>query len=254
MKRAMLQRQSGFTLIELAIVLVIIGVLIGSFLGTLGARIDTTRRAEAQADLVAIKTAILGFAISSGGPFLPCPCTANCATDAANPGLENRNVATGTCTAGAAAGYLGYLPWATLGLKPADSWNTLYRYWVDPDFSDDGTGAGSVFDLADTGSGQVRTRSPNGLTTPLVASNVIAVVFTQGKNTFGGLSVDGAARPAIPAGNVDETDNADTNSGFVSRTPTEAGATTAGGEFDDIVLWITDYEIKARMAEIGILP
>jgi prepilin-type N-terminal cleavage/methylation domain-containing protein len=259
MTKFMYTKNGGFTLIELAIVLVIIGVLVGSFIGTLGSRIDTTRRAEAQADLENIKTALLGFAFSSGGPYLPCPCTNDCDTDPdfpppTPPGIENRE-ADGTCSADAAAGYLGYLPWGTLGIKPADSWNSVYRYWVDPDFSDDGTGAGSVFDLADTGSGQVRTRSPDGAATPLVASNVVAVVFTQGKNTYGGLSaLDGTARPAIPVGNVDEANNDDTNSEFVSRSPTQAGTTTAGGEFDDIVLWITDYEIKARMVEVGLLP
>ena len=254
MKTRTHHQQSGFTLIELAIVLVIIGALIGSFLGTLGARIDTTRRAETQADLEVIKSAILGYAVSSGGPFLPCPCTSDCDIDTANPaGRENRE-ADGTCTADAAAGYQGYLPWGTLGLKASDSWNTLYSYWVDPAFSDDGSGGGSVFGLADAGSGQVRTRSPDGLATPLVANNVVALVFTHGKNAYGGLSVDGVARPAIPAGNVDENENADTNSAFISRTPTEAGATTAGGEFDDIVFWISDYEIKARMVEAGLLP
>jgi prepilin-type N-terminal cleavage/methylation domain-containing protein len=249
MKITMNSKQAGFTLIELAIVLVIVGVLIGSFVGTLGSRIDTTRRAEAREDLDNIKTALLGYAYSSGGPFLPCPCTGNCATTGgATPGTENR--AGATCTAGAAAGYLGYLPWGTLGLKPGDSWNSLYGYWVDPDFSDSGT----AFDLADAGSGQVRTRSPNGANTPLVAGNVVAVVFSHGKNTYGGLSVTGEARPAIPAGNVDEANNADVNSQFVDRSPTRAGTTTAGGEFDDIVLWITDYEIKARMIDAGELP
>ncbi len=245
-------KQAGFTLIELAIVLVIVGVLIGSFLGTLGARIDTTKRAESQADLEIIKNAILGYVYSSGGPFLPCPCETNC--DSENGGLEDRDLATGTCDADAADGYLGYLPWGTLGLKPSDSWNTLYRYWVDPAFSDDGSGAGSVFGLTDAGTGRIRTRSANGATTPLVATNAVAVIFTHGKNTYGGLSVDGVARPAIPAANLDEINNTDTNSEFLSRTPTEAGTTTAGGEFDDIVLWISDYELKARMVEIGMLP
>ncbi len=247
----MRQKQSGFTLIELAIVLVIIGVLIGSFVGTLGARIDTTRRAEAQDDLEVIKSALLGYAFSSDGPYLPCPCTADCDTDADNlavqPGQENR--AGGSCTAGAA---VGYLPWGTLGLKPADSWNTLYRYWVDPDFSD--SSAGSEFDLTDVGSGQIRTRNPDGTATSLVASNVVAVVFTQGKNAYGGLSAGGKARPAIPAANVDELDNADANTEFVSRSPTEVGASMPGGEFDDIVFWISDYEIKARMVEAELLP
>ncbi len=243
--------QQGFTLIELAIVLVIIGVLVGSFLGTLGARIDNTRRAEIQDDLEIIKNAILGYAYSSGGPYLPCPCTNDCDTDAdlppAPPGQENRT--SGTCDAD-----LGYLPWGTLGLKPADSWNTLYSYWVDPAFSDNGTGGGSVFTLGDAGSGLIKTRSPDGTTAPQLASNAVVVVFSHGKNAYGGLSVDGKARPAIPAANVDELDNNDTNAEFVSRSPTEIGASTAGGEFDDIVFWISDYEIKARMVEVGMLP
>ena len=247
MKQIYFQRQDGFTLIELAIVLVIIGVLIGSFLGTLGARIDTTRRAEAVDDLELIKKAILGYAMSSGGPYLPCPCTSDCDIDSDSPpnpvGLENR-------TGGACTGSRGFLPWATLGLKPSDSWNTLYGYWVDPAFSN----SGSAFGVANTGGGEIRTRSPDGTTTPLVADNVVAVVFTHGKNAYGGLSVDGIARPAAPAANVDELENTDTNDTFISRPPSPAGATTAGGEFDDIVLWISDYEIKARMVEAGVLP
>lgn len=233
-------------MIELAIVLVIIGVLVGSFLGTLGARIDNTRRAETWADLEIIKNAILGYAYSSGGPYLPCPCTTDCGTNALTlPGQENR--ASGTC-----ASDLGYLPWGTLGLKPADSWNTLYRYWVDPDFSD--SNAGSVFDLNDTGSGLIRTRKPDGNATAQLATNAVVVVFSHGKNAYGGLSAEGKARLAIPAGNIDEMENTDTNSEFVSRTPTDAGATSAGGEFDDIVFWISEYELKARMVETGMLP
>ena len=249
------RQQHGFTLIELAIVLVIIGVLVGSFLGTLGTRIDTTRRAETREDLEIIKKALLGYAYSSGGPFLPCPCETDCDVNPdfpppTEPGQEDR---TGTsCSADVTDGYLGYLPWGTLGLKPGDQWNTLYRYWVDPDFSNNAIA--SVFDLSDTGNGEIRTRSSNGGTTPLVAGNVVAIIFTHGKNTYGGVSVDGVSRPAIPAGNVDEANNADTNSEFIDRIPTEAGATTPGGEIDDIVVWISDYELKARMVEARILP
>lgn len=246
--------QKGFTLIELAIVLVIVGVLIGSVIGTLGARIDNTKRADTQSDFEIIKNAILGFAYDKDDPYLPCPCTTNCESGIANAGQENRKT-DGTCAADATVGYLGYLPWGTLGLKPADSWNTLYRYWVDPDFSDNGTSPGhETFGLDDDGVGQIRTRSPDGTATPRIASNAVVVVLTHGKNTYGGSSVDGIPRPAIPAGNVDEKENIDANSEFLSRTPTEAGATTAGGEFDDIVFWITDFETKARMVDAGLLP
>jgi hypothetical protein len=113
---------------------------------------------------------------------------------------------------------------------------------------------GNYFSLTDNAGGMIRTRSPDGSTTPQLATNAVVVVFTHGKNTYGGLSVDGNARPAIPAGNVDEIDNSDANSEFVSRSPTEVEASTPGGEFDDIVFWISDYELKARMVEAGMLP
>jgi hypothetical protein len=80
------------------------------------------------------------------------------------------------------------------------------------------------------------------------------VVFTHGKNTYGGTTADGIAAPAIPAGNVDEAENADGDDTFISREPTLVGASSVGGEFDDIVIWLPEYELKAKMVEVGLLP
>ncbi len=250
MKQSRLNIQHGFTLIELAIVLVIIGVLVGSFIGTIGARIDTTHRAETITGLEEIRQAILGYTYSSPGPNLPCPdCTLACTGGTPNDGMEDRN--NGACSTG---NNVGNLPWVTLGLGQSDVWNTRYRYWVDSDFAEDGSGAGVPFVLTDTGSGRINTRSPNGATTPVVATNAVMVVFSHGKNTYGGITSEGDARPAIPASDVDEAENADGNAIFVSRSPSGPEASTAGGEFDDILIWMSDYELKARMVETGKLP
>ncbi len=82
----------------------------------------------------------------------------------------------------------------------------------------------------------------------------MVVVFSHGKNAYGGLSVDGRARPAIPAANVDELDNNDTNAEFVSRSPTGVESSTPGVELDYIVFWISDYVIKAILVDVGMLP
>jgi prepilin-type N-terminal cleavage/methylation domain-containing protein len=244
------QYQAGFTLIELAIVLVIIGVLVGSFIGTIGARIDTTRRAEAISELDEIKQAILGYAYSAANPVLPCPCTTNCDLTGTSPlGVEDRTG--GRCTSGT---NVGVLPWGTLGLAHTDPWNVMYRYWVSPDFGDDGSVTGTPFDLDSNATGNVRTRSPDGTSTPLIANKAAFVVFTHGKNNYGGTGIDGNAQQPIPAAKVDEADNADGNSEFISRAPTEVGAVSDGGEFDDIVIWMSEYELKAKMVEIGKLP
>jgi prepilin-type N-terminal cleavage/methylation domain-containing protein len=251
MKNESCNSQYGFTLIELAIVLVIIGVLVGSFIGTIGARIDTTHRAETISRLEEIKQAIMGYAYSSIGPNLPCPdCSAGtCTGGTPNDGVEDRN--NGACSTGNS---VGNLPWITLGLGQSDAWNTRYSYWVDPDFAVDGSGPGAPFVLTENGSGRINTRSPDGTATPVLATNAIMVVYSHGKNTYGGTTSEGDARPAIPASNIDESDNTDGNAIFISRSPSGPDASTAGGEFDDILIWMSDYELKARMVEIGKLP
>ncbi len=241
--------QTGFTLIELAIVLVIIGVLVGSFIGTIGSRIDTTRRAEAIAQLDEIKQVILGYAYSSapGSTSLPCPdCDVACAGGTANDGDEDR--VGGNCVRSE-----GNLPWLTLGMARSDVWNTRYHYWVDTNFANQAT----PFGLMSTGTGVIRTRVPDGvggMTVKMVANNAAMVVFTYGKNTYGGISADGVVRPAIPAGNIDEAENADGDKSFLSREPSGADATNLGGEFDDLVIWLPDYALKAKMIEAGLLP
>lgn len=238
------EEQGGFTLIELAVVLVIVGVLIGSFVGSFTERIDTTRRDDTRKELEEIKQALLAFVYSSAGPLyaLPCPDT-----DIPPDGFSNP-VGAGACTAG---NTVGTLPWATLGMGREDAWGTQYSYWVDGNYADNTTG----FTL-DTNSGisaQINTRANNAAIT--VANNAVAVVFSRGKNGYGGISRDGINRPAIPAtGHDDELDNADANAVFMSRFQTEEGVTTAGGAFDDILVWINVFELKSKMVETGRLP
>ena len=257
MKRRLLQ--SGFTLIELAIVLVIIGVLAGSFISTLSSRIDNTRRADTRDQLQTIKQALLGYAYTSPGN-LPCPDCRSllaCPGGLANDGIEDRvagGANQGTCSVGNS---VGNLPWVTLGLGREDAWGNRYRYWADNSFARDGTGAAPndrKFDFSDVATGTVLNRINDGSATQVIASQVAAVVFSQGKNGYGAISSSNVVRPAIPADNVDEADNADNNLTFVDRAPTTADAGTDGGEFDDIVIWLPEYELKARMLDAGILP
>jgi len=244
----------GFTLIELAIVLVVVAILIGSFVGTLATRIENKRITDTQDGLEEIKQALIGYAYVNG--YLPCPdcISPGCSLLGFRDGVEDR--VGGTCNAGNS---VGSVPWVTLGLAQGDFWNARYRYWVDVAFADDGTGGGSVFDLTTTpGAGRIQepdyVTDPTGATLDDMATNVVAVVFSHGKNTFGGRSVDDALKPVIPVANVDELENTDADGIFVDRPPTTEEATTAGGEFDDILIWISEFELKAKMVEAGVLP
>jgi prepilin-type N-terminal cleavage/methylation domain-containing protein len=230
----------GFTLVEMAVVLVIVGLLLGSFIGTFSGRIDTTRRNDTKKELEEIKEVLMAYAFTQLTPHLPCPDT-NVPPD----GIENR--AGGACVSGTT---VGVLPWITLGMARADVWGTRYSYWVNTDYSID-TG----FSLATTSAGyaQINTRLNNN--TQAIVANAVAVIFSRGKNGLGGISTNNINRAPIPAaGYNDENDNDDANSVFMSRFKTDEGVTAAGGPFDDILIWINSYEIKAKMVEVGVLP
>lgn len=218
----------GFTLIELAVVLVVVGLLLGGFVGSLSSRIEATRYAETRENLENIKQALIGYTYTNG--FLPCP-------DTDGDGRSDM-----PCMAGS-------VPWVTLGLRSGDAWNNRFEYWLDVvNFS-------VPFDLDTTAIGEVRTRSVDGATLESYAENVVAVIFSRGNNGLGAVGVNGSARAAIPStGHSDEVENGDGDNTFVSRTHTVMDATTNVGIFDDQLLWISEFSIKAKMVEAGKLP
>ena len=123
-------KNSGFTLIELAVVIFIVGLLLAGILTPMATSIESERR-ETQAELYDdIEEALIGFAIVNGR--LPCPdcplgaaaaaCTAG--GNVINDGIEDQN-GTGTgngCAVGVTTNVEGNLPWVTLGLAGTDPW------------------------------------------------------------------------------------------------------------------------------------
>jgi prepilin-type N-terminal cleavage/methylation domain-containing protein len=65
--------QRGFSLVEIAIVMVIIAILITAVGIPLATQVDQQRNVETQKQLEQIKEAIYGYAMANGR--LPCPAT-----------------------------------------------------------------------------------------------------------------------------------------------------------------------------------
>lgn len=101
----------GFTLIEVAFVLVIIGLLVGLGADLLPMLVKQNKFKENSALLREAKTAIVGYALATGR--LPCASS-------------NTN---GTETAGRLS---GYLPYAVLGINGRDAYTKTLYYAVDP--------------------------------------------------------------------------------------------------------------------------
>ncbi|MBF0310302.1 MAG: prepilin-type N-terminal cleavage/methylation domain-containing protein [Magnetococcales bacterium] len=142
---------AGFTLVELSIVLVIIGIIVSLGFSVLPGAVQTAQLTATRSRMDQIQLAIEGFAVANNR--LPCP-----ASDSGS-GLENPTLSTTTVTT--CTSNVGFLPFGTLGLANGhDSWhNTLYYSIYKPasyataptnctDFSDTTTFTTSGYDLS----------------------------------------------------------------------------------------------------------
>lgn len=239
-------RSRGFTLIEMAIVLVIITILIGGLAMPLSAQIQARRVAETKKTLEEASDALMGFAMmtatdSLGTPqdfrYFPCP-------DTTGDGIQDRaGTGTGEClkSDGSAVGPVayGWLPWVTLGAAPQDAWGNRLRYVVVSQFANSSSGffrsthIGNPIQICTT-----RTCPP-----PSVANNVVFALISHGPNGWGALNISGAQ--LAPNGGPDEKENLLQNPVLVMRTPTKADAVL--GEFDDLVVWMAQPILNDRI-------
>ncbi|MGZ5819387.1 MAG: type II secretion system protein, partial [Burkholderiaceae bacterium] len=138
-----MKKNNGFTLVELAVVMLIIGLLIGGLMMGLTAQIDQRRYNDTQTGLEQIKDALIGYAITN--KHLPCPDkTVAGGAGTANDGQEDVVVATGVCVT-----QEGNIPWVTLGVPDSDSWGHRYHYRVTPAYSNSAPAA--LFKLSSIG-------------------------------------------------------------------------------------------------------
>lgn len=241
----------GFSLTEMAVVLAIVGLLLGGLLLPLGTQIEQRNATDTLRNLEAAREALIGFAIINGR--LPCP-----ATSAAGTGDEAPVVVTGTCT----TNYAGFLPAKALGFQPTDSsgyaldsWGNRIRYAVSATTWTGGTGrftnahtsvnwsvstAPADLVVCSVSPATVTNTSCDANTGLADAGTVVAVIYSTGKNGATGGTGTNEAR------------NLDGNQLFVSRTPDPSDAT--GGEFDDILVWLSPGVLYGRMISAGVLP
>jgi len=244
---------SGFTLVEMAIVLVIVGLLLGGLLMPLQAQIENQRISETQKYLDQIKDALLGYAAAKGR--LPCPATA--ASNGQESFAVGGSAANGLCS----NFYNGFLPAVTLGLTPVDSagfavdaWNNRIRYAVTISDGSAFTTAGGMHtagigaltpDLNVCASATGITGTTCGGAPNTQTSNAPVIIYSLGRNAAtGGTGLDEAANPNPNSANNDPV--------FVSHPPATSAA--ANGEFDDIVTWISPNTLYNRMISAGTLP
>lgn len=232
------RRTAGFTLVEIAIVLVVVGLLIGGLITPLATQLEQRRSADTQRAMEDAREALIGFAVRNG--YLPCP-----AISAAN-GLEDRSEE--RCTNERRT---GFLPWATLGMPKLDSWGHVFLYSATPDFTD----SAAPFRLATPRDITVATRDAAGNLVAATAPNDIpAVILSTGKNGYGGFSDLGVRAVDAGTNNLDEKANLNpAGTAFIAR-GTSDNAALPGGAYDDVVVWVSPNILFNRMIAAQRLP
>ncbi len=234
------QTQYGFTLVEMAMVLLIITVLLAGLVPTISSQMEQQHTNETRKKMSEIKEALIGYAMRNG----KLPCSADPAKTLGQSGWGTER---SPCTA---ATRYGVVPWVTLGTSETDGWGNRFTYHVTLTFADstDGTGAscatttGISFQLCSNGEIVIFSDASE---TTTVANNIPAIIISHGKNGAGAYTPQGTQRPA---GSTDEQENIDYSTDFkyVSRLPTSS--------FDDLVEWITPNILANRMVAAGKLP
>lgn len=234
------QRSTGFSLIEMAIVLVIVSTMLGGILLSVGQLRETANRTDATLKLSNIMDALYGYAQANGR--LPCPATA----------LSNG--AEAPLGGGACTQPHGFIPSATLGLSGSVNANTLLSdAWLSPYRYSVTTANGNAFTTANgMRTATMAILAPNLRVcadlacATIVAGNLPVVVMSLGADwaTFGAgapLEVENSGEVIIN-GYRHGNDLDFISSGYVEEI------------FDDLITWMSPHILYTRMIAAGQLP
>ncbi|HTT08737.1 MAG TPA: prepilin-type N-terminal cleavage/methylation domain-containing protein [Gammaproteobacteria bacterium] len=238
-------KSKGFTLIELAVVLLVVSLLLGGLLVPLSTQMSQRNIQTTQAQLDEIREALLGFAVVNG--YLPCPTNT---TDPTSPNYGQEDVR----VAGACPSASGILPWKTLGVSEydawgigrnaaADPWTGYFRYRVQLIFSNSITHIAMNSDPTAGGTLSVQDAAGNVLTSN--TEPPVAIVYSTGPG-----DADGDANN-LRADGANETNDPD-NPAPTASTVYQGGLPTA--TFDDLTTWISRPLLYNRLIAAGRIP
>ena len=270
----------GFSLVEIAVVLVILSVLLAIVAVPVSTQLNQRRATETQRLIDLAQQALIGYASANGR--LPCPATDGTIIGGVNSFGDERFAAGGNATNGQCEYWTGYLPAVALGLSPVDGQGFMvdgwglqqnrirYAVWgsnivtvgalnvMYPFTKTGGMKAATTTDLADASKKFlfVCQSAPTGTLPTAASAAVVNACGTAVKLTDKAPVVvySLAANAATGGTGTDEVFNAKTTANqtfaFVSHTPTP-GPTN---EFDDIVSWMSLNVLFNSMQIAGKLP
>jgi len=271
-------KNQGFTVIEIAFVLLVVIILLSGMLMPLAEFVENAKREQTQIELESVKEAFFKFLIVNRR--FPCPALLE------NEGLESRsgNIDETKCSDPNA---FGFVPWKTLNIAGVyneddllvDVWGNPYHYVLSntgkarsfPACIEDGKSVFASYNKITEG--HLCKKAEDSTAPPILANlqvdvfgksqgAIVAVVFSTGKNGF-------ASASALEAKNfgVNDLSTAESvESSITGITYTIANdreffyraynpyPSNPSDYFDDLMVWISTPELVNRMVKAGILP
>jgi len=237
------RKDSGFTLTELAIVIVLAMLLISISITTAVSRIEVQRIKTTQERMDFLINVIDQYVRTYN--HLPCPANPTLASTNSTFGIGS-GTGTGTCsstgllptTVGANNILVGGVPTATLGipgLMSFDGWDSRITYVVDEDLTFEGSeGAGGFADSSVSGNIIMQN---NDATPDVITNNGAVLIISHGANMFGSWPPAGGVRFNETGGSAAEDENTDEELDdiFIDIRTTS--------DFDDIVIYRTKWQL-----------
>ena len=233
------RRVAGFTLLEVAIVMIVIGYLLNQLVVPFGAQREQTLRGRAQQQLNTVIDNVVGYAISHHR--LPCPAGDN------THGFE-RSSCKGDLS-------IGYVPVATLGLRGPtdnqgrllDSWGRPLIYVVSPSDHPQRGEQGKPDYLTEGEMGNVGLAYLNSALT--ICRRVKANSCTRADVRANQVPLIVMSLGSDDSRYGQQTYNQNTGPIFVSQPMT----LTKDKRFDDLVTWLSESELIFNLVRAGTL-
>ncbi|HEY9017393.1 type II secretion system protein [Thiomicrospira sp.] len=238
------KHQTGFTLVEMAIVLAILGIVLsGLFAGTSALR-ETSKFKEDQQKLQDIKAALLSYVAVNH--YLPCPTNPIGGNTGLQSPPENRAATDGSCDLS-----YGYLPYADLGTHAVNAYGIPFHYVINQQANlaantSNEAHSASYFGAADCAINSGNPPCFNQTTPPIpadtgtgnfqisdggsqiLAENIPLLVISHGQNNCNNVT------------GFEQQNCSDSATTYFQAPQNREGSNA----FDDVLIWLSSLEIK----------
>lgn len=218
----------GYTLVELSVVLLILGILLAGIAIPLSTQLGNARYQQAREELEQIKEALIAYAIADPNNRLPCPDS-----DSPFDGVPDSDGSGHDCDT--SSHVEGFLPWRDLGAPRVDPWGNPYRYRADVNYND-ATGVdppdaptGGPLDVNDAAGTDLTSGNPLG---------PAAIVFSCGPDGVPNLENSSSGGAGCSNGNA-------SNAVYTQNSPIEGGA----NDFDDVLTILSKHVLLHRLVQ-----